>query len=87
MTGNILIRCPAMAVLSTWRCWIRECQQLVCPDNEIVLEDGTKIEFTLIIPKVLVRWKSWGKWLVDEVTAEGVTQYGGRISLTLDESR
>jgi hypothetical protein len=35
----------------------------------------------------LVRWKSWGKWLVDEVTAEGVTQYGGQISLTLEKER
>ena len=30
-------------ILATMRPWIRECQELVCPDNEIVLDDGAKV--------------------------------------------
>ena len=65
LTGTVIIRCPAMPVLATVRPWIRECQELVCPNNEIVLDDGTMISFVITFPKALVRWQSWGQWLVD----------------------
>jgi hypothetical protein len=87
LTGRILIRCPEMPILTTMKPWIRECQELVCPNNEIVLDDGTKISFVITFPKVLVRWKSWGEWLVDEVPAKGVTKDGGPIFVTMEKER
>ena len=60
MTGKVVIRCPAMPILATVRPWVRECQQLVCPKNEIVLENGTTIPFVLTFPKVLIHWQSPG---------------------------
>jgi hypothetical protein len=67
--------------------WIRECQELVCPDNEIVLDDGTTIPFVITFPKALVRWQSLGHWLVDEVPAKGVTKDGGPIFVTMEKER
>ena len=65
-----------MTILVTLKPWIRECQELVCPDNQIILDDGTVIPFVIVFPKALVRWQSWGEWLVDEVAAKGTTQDG-----------
>ena len=67
--------------------WIRECQELVCPNNEIVLEDGTKIAFVITFPKALVRWQSWGEWLVDKVGAKEVAKDGGAIFVTMKKER
>src|SRR5258708_6820950 len=87
LAGKGLIRCPEMAILATVRPWIRECQELVCPGNEIVLDDGTKISFVITFPKALVRWQSPGKWLVDKVSARGATEAGGPIFVTMDKER
>ena len=87
MKGTLLIRCPEMTVLATMKSWIRECQELICPNNEIVLEDGTRISFVLTFPKALVRWQSWGEWLVDKVGAKGVTKDGGSIFVTMEKER
>ena len=75
MTGKLLIHCPEMTILATMKPWIRECQELVCPKNEIVFDDGTLISFVITFPRALVRWQSWGQWLVDEVPAKGVTDH------------
>jgi len=45
VTGKFLIRCPKMTILATMKPWVRECQELVCPNNEIVLDDGTKVSW------------------------------------------
>ena len=87
MTGTVVIRCPEMSILATMKPWIRECQELTCPNNEIVLDDGTTIPFTITFPKALVRWHSWGNWLVDKVGAKGVTQDGGAIFVTMEKER
>src|ERR1022692_3339548 len=87
LTGKLLIRCPEMAILATMKPWIRECQELVCPNNEIVLDDGTTISFVITFPKALVRWQSCGKWLVDKVGAKGVTKDGGPIFVTMEKER
>ena len=87
MTGKILIRCPEMSILATMKPWVRECQELVCPNNEIVLDDGTKISFVITFPKALVRWQSWGNWLVDKVPAKGVTRDGGTVCVTMEKER
>ena len=87
LTGKLLIRCPEMAILATMKPWIRECQELVCPNNEIVLDDGTLISFVITFPKALVRWQSWGQWLVDKVGAKGVTKDGGQIFVTMEKER
>lgn len=87
MTSKVLIRCPEMSILATMKPWIRECQELVCTNNEIVLDDGTKISFVITFPKALVRWQSWGNWLVDKVPAKGVTKDGGTIFLTMEKER
>lgn len=71
LTGKILIRCPEMPILATMKPWIRECQELVCPNNEITLDGGARISFIITFPKALVRWQSCGKWLVDEVPPRG----------------
>ena len=87
MTGTLLIHCPEMTILATMKPWIRECQELVCPNNEIVLNDGTTISFVITFPKALVRWQSWGQWLVDKVPARGVTKDGGTIFVTMEKER
>jgi hypothetical protein len=87
LTGKIVIHCPAMSILATFKPWIRECQELVCPNNEIVLEDGTRISFVITFPKALVRWQALGKWLVDEVPAKGATRDGGPIFVTMEKER
>ena len=87
LTGTVIIRCPAMPILATLRPWIRECQELVCTNNEIVLDDGTKIPFVITFPRVLVRWQSPGKWLVDPVPAKGETRDGGPILVTMEKER
>jgi hypothetical protein len=87
LAGNVLIRCPEMAILATLRPWIRECQELVCHDNEIIMDDGTKISFAITFPKALVRWQSPGNWLVDKVGARGVTNDGGPIFVTMEKER
>jgi hypothetical protein len=87
LTGTVLIHCPEMAILATLRPWIRECQELVCPSNEIVLDDGCRIPFVITFPKVLVRWQSPGHWLVDPVPARGVTRDGGPICVTMEKER
>jgi hypothetical protein len=85
--GRVLIRCPEMPILATARPWIRECQELVCPHNEIILENGGTIPFAITFPKVLVRWQSIGHWLVDEVPAKGTTNEGGTIAVTMEKER
>ena len=85
--GKVVIHCPEMAILATMKPWIRECQELVCPKNEIVLDDGTTISFVITFPKALVRWQSRGQWLVDRVPAKGVTRDGGRIFVTMEKER
>jgi hypothetical protein len=85
--GKLLIHCAEMSILATMKPWIRECQELVCPDNEIVLDDGTRISFVITFPKALVRWRSWGNWLVDKVGAKGVTKDGGAIFVTMEKER
>jgi len=87
MMGKILIHCPEMTILATMKTWIRECQELVCPNNEIVLANGTKVSFVITFPKALVRWQSWGKWLVDKVGAKGLTKDGGTIFMTMEKER
>jgi hypothetical protein len=87
LTGTIVIHCPEMSILATMKPWIRECQELVCPDNEIVMPDGTRMPFTITFPKTLVRWQGLGKWLVDEVPAKGVTKEGGTIFVTMEKER
>jgi len=87
MKGKVVIRCPEMPILATMRPWIRECQELFCPDNEIILDDGTLIPFVITFPKVLVRWKSPGHWLVDEVPAKGETKADGPIAVTMEKER
>lgn len=87
MTGRVLIHCPEMSILATMKPWIRQCQELVCPNNEIVLGDGTTISFVVTFPKALVRWQSWGHWLVDKVGAKGVTKDGGTIFVTMEKER
>ncbi len=87
MCGRVIIRCPAMPILATRRPWIRECQELFCPDNEIILPDGTSIKFKITFPKSLVRWQRPGNWLVDEVPAKGVTETGGLIFVTMEKER
>jgi hypothetical protein len=87
LTGKLVIRCPEMAILATMKPWIRECQELVCPNSDIVLDDGTEISFVITFPRVLVRWQSPGKWLVDEVPARGVTKDGGPIFVTMEKER
>jgi hypothetical protein len=87
LTGKFLIRCPEMPILATIKPWIRQCQELVCTNNEIALDDGTKISFVITFPKVLVRWQTWGHWLVDKVPAKGETEDGGRIFLTMEKER
>ena len=82
-----MIRCPEMSILATRRPWIRECQELTCPENEIVLDDGVTIPFALTFPKTLVRWHSWGNWFVDKVDAKGVTKDGGAIFVTMEKER
>ena len=76
-----------MPILATMKPWIRKCQELVCPNNEIVLHDGPKMPFVITFPKVLVRWTSWGHWLVDKVGAKGVTKDGGQIFVTMEKER
>ena len=85
--GKVLIRCPEMPILATMKPWIRECQELVCPNNEIVLDDGTKISFVITFPKALVRWQTWGNWLVDKVGAKGMTKDGGPLFVTMEKER
>ena len=85
LTGRVQIRCPEMVILATMKPWIRECQELVCPSNEIILDDGTTISFRITFPKALVRWQSWGRWLVDKVAAKGVTKEGGPIFVTMEK--
>ncbi len=87
MIGKVIIHCPKMPILATLTPWIRECQELVCPDNEIILDDGTKIPFVITFPKALVRWQTWNKWLVDKVHAKGVTKEGGAIFVTMEKER
>jgi hypothetical protein len=87
LAGKLLIRCPEMAILATMRPWIRECQELVCPNNEIVLDDGTTLAFVITFPNALVRWQSPGNWLVDKVGARGVTKDGGAIFVTMEKER
>jgi hypothetical protein len=87
LTGKIVIRCPDMPILATMKPWIRECQELVCPNNEIVLDDGAKISFVITFPKALVRWQSRGNWLVDKVGAKGMTKDGGPIFVTMEKER
>ena len=87
MTGKIFIRCPEMTILATMKPWIRECQELACPANELALDDGTTIPFVITFPKALVRWQSWGHWLVDKVGAKGVTKDGGQIFVTMEKER
>jgi len=87
LTGKLLIHCPEMTILATMKPWIRECQELVCPNNEIILDDGTKISFVITFPKALVRWQTWGNWLVDKVGARGVTKDGGTIFVTMEKER
>jgi hypothetical protein len=87
LTGKILIHCPEMTILATMKPWIRECQELVCPNNEIVLDDGATIPFVITFPKALVRWQSWGHWLVDKVGAKGTTKDGGAIFVTMEKER
>lgn len=87
LTGTVVIHCPEMPILATLKPWIRECQELVCPINEIVLDDGSRIPFVITFPRVLVRWQSPGHWLVDEVPAKGVTRDGGPIFVTMEKER
>jgi hypothetical protein len=87
LTGKVVIYCPEMPILATMKPWIRECQELVCPNNEIVLDDGTTISFVIVFPRALVRWKSVGQWLVDKVHAKGVTKDGGPIFVTMEKER
>jgi len=87
LTGSLVIRCPEMPILATMKPWIRECQELVCTDNEIVLHDGSRISFVITFPRVLVRWQSLGNWLVDQVPARGVTKDGGSILVTMEKER
>ena len=63
LTGKLLIRCPEMAILATMKPWIRECQELVCPNNEIVLDDGTRISFVITFQSSGSR-QSWANGLV-----------------------
>lgn len=85
MNGKILIRCPTMPILPTWKPWIRECQELFCPDNEITLDDGSRIPFVITFPRVLVRFQKIGHWLVDEVPAYGETRDGGQVRITMEK--
>jgi hypothetical protein len=87
MTGMVRINCPEMPILATLRPWIRECQELHCPINEIILEDGTSIPFVITFPRVLVRWQSRGHWLVDKVPAKGETKDGRPIHVIMDKER
>ena len=87
MTGKVRISCPEMSILATMRPWIRECQELYCPDNEILLEDGTVVPFVITFPKVLVRWQYPGAWLVDKVPAKGTTKDGRPIHVTMEKER
>jgi hypothetical protein len=87
MQGRVVIRCPAMPILATLKPWIRECQELVCPNNEIVLENGVALPFVITFPKVLVRWQGFRHWLVDEVPAKGEMRDGGPIAVTMDKER
>ncbi|HWY87783.1 MAG TPA: hypothetical protein VNX28_13720 [Gemmataceae bacterium] len=85
--GKVIIRCPEMSILATRRPWIRECQELFCRENEIVLEDGTTVPFVITFPRALVRWRYPGAWLVDEVPAKGETKDGRPINVTMDKER
>lgn len=82
MTGKVRINCPAMPILATLEPWIRQCQELHCPSNEIILEDGTSVSFVITLPRALVRWQSPGHWLIDEVPAKGETKDGRPIHVT-----
>lgn len=71
MTGKIIINCPAMPILATWNPLIRECQELYCPNCEIIFDNGEILPFYITFPKAKVRLKGFGNWLVDEVPAKG----------------
>jgi hypothetical protein len=59
LAGKISIRCPEMTILATMRPWIRECQELVCPNNEIVLDDGTRISFVITLVRGSLGPMAW----------------------------
>jgi hypothetical protein len=85
--GKIIIRCPEMSVLATTNPLIRECQKLFCPDNEILFDDGTRMEFEITFPPARVRFQRPGEWLVDFVPAYGRTRDGGLVFVLMEKER
>jgi hypothetical protein len=82
--SNIIVNCPAMPVISTSKFLNpfadREAQEIDCPST-LVLPDGSILPFIFIFPRCLVKFQSVGKWLVDPITAAGIVQTKGWISV------
>lgn len=68
---QIVVNCPPMDVTALWRPWLRQAQELPCPNCVLTMPDGPW-PFKVTFPKCLVRWGILSGWVVDEVTASGV---------------
>ena len=74
LTGKIVIRCPEMAILATMKPWIRECQELVGPNNERML-GGSLLRKVSVAKRIaeLTPWtRRWPATLTESSPEGGV---------------
>lgn len=78
MTTQLTIKCPPMAVRNTswWNPLAdRITDELACP-SQVVLPDGSTVDFTHVFPQCYVRRLSAGKWMVDAVVSKSNSSIG-----------